>query len=456
MNGEKPSGAMTRDMTKGSPRKLLLGFALPVFLSQVFQQLYNTADALIVSRCLGDASLAAVSSAGTLIFMMVSFFIGAASGAGVIIARYFGARDHERVSRAIHSYLFLALFAGAFLTVVGVLCTPLFLRWMSIDEKIFPLAVSYFRTYFAGILAVTLYNVGQGTMNALGDSRHPLYYLILSSLLNVLLDLLFIAVLHGSVRSAALATILSQFTSAFLCLARLAGKRSPYPIRLSRLRFDPEMLRLILRNGLPAGVQNSVIAFANVIVQTNINTFGADATAAFGAYSKIEGFAFLPITSFTMALTTYTSQNLGAGETERAKSGARFGILAAVLTAETIGLVIFTLAPQWIGLFTKTPSVVAIGTAQCRTIALFYCLLAFSHSVAAVCRGAGRAAVPMLVMLVCWCLIRVTYILLIMRVRHEIRLIYMAYPITWTLSSGVYLTCLLRLDRIFGTAPGKA
>ena len=216
------------------------------------------------------------------------------------------------------------------------------------------------------------------------------------------------------------------------------------------------MLRLILKNGLPAGVQNSVIAFANVIVQTNINTFGAEATAAFGAYSKIDGFAFLPITSFTMALTTYTSQNLGAGRTDRAKTGARFGILAAVLTAETIGLVIFTLAPRWIGLFTKTPEVVAIGTAQCRTIALFYCLLAFSHSVAAVCRGAGRAAVPMLVMLLCWCLIRVTYIVLIMRIRHEIRFIYMAYPITWTLSSAVYLVCLLRLDRIFGVTPGKA
>ena len=224
-----------------------------------------------------------------------------------------------------------------------------------------------------------------------------------------------------------------------LCLIHLTKKGTIYQVRLRDLRLDREMLGQIFRYGLPSGVQNSVIGFANVIVQSNINSFGKLAMAAYGAYSKLEGFAFLPVTSFTMALTTYVSQNLGAGEYDRAKKGSRFGIITSLLLAELIGVLMYLFAPQLTAIFTETPEVIALGVEQARTISLFYCLLAFSHAVASVCRGAGKAFVPMTIMLVFWCVVRITYITTVMHFVHDIQYIYWAYPITWSLSSVVYL-----------------
>lgn len=443
-------GMAVKDMTQGDPYALMLGFALPVFFSQVFQQLYNTADAFIVGRYMGTNALAAVTSSGTLIFLMLSFFTGTAMGGGVVISRYFGAGDNERVRRAIHTILAFGIASGLILTVAGVCFTPVFLSWMQTDPEVMPEAVEYFRYYFLGALAMVLYNICCSVMNALGDSRRPLYYLIFSSVLNILLDLLFIAVLRWGVWSAATATVISQAASVALCMGHLSQKDSAYTVELKKIRFHKDILTEIIRYGLPSGVQNSVIALANVIVQSQINSFGRLAMAAYGTHSKIEGFAFLPITSFTMASTTFVSQNLGAKEYERAKKGARFSILAAMLLAEAIGIFYFILSPWLIGLFDKTPGVIELGVMQGRTVALFYFLLAFSHSVAAVCRGAGKAFVPMFVMLSVWCVVRIAYIITVMRLSGEIGLIYWAYPITWGISSVIYLIYYLCSDWIHG------
>ena len=437
-------------MTVGTPWKLITAFALPTLLSQIFQQLYNTADSLIVGRFLGDEALAAVSSSGTLIFLLISFFMGTAMGASVTISRYFGAGDEARVSRAIHTNLALGIIAGVFLTIFGVWLTPTFLRWMGTDPDVLPEAISYFRYYFLGVGAVILYNVCKSIMNALGDSKRPLYYLIFSSLVNIALDLLFIGVFRWGVWSAAVATTLSQAASAVLCLIHLCKKGTIYQIRLKKLRIDGEMFVQIIRYGLPSGIQNSVIGFANVIVQTNINSFGKVAMAAYGSYSKIEGFAFLPINSYTMAITTFIGQNLGAGEYARAKKGSRFGIGCCVILSELIGFGIYAFAPQLIGLFSNTPEVIALGTRQCRTIALFFFLLAFSHAVASVCRGAGKAFVPMTIMLACWCVLRITYITWIMGIHHDIQYIYWAYPLTWSVSSVIYLIYYRFSDWVHG------
>ena len=422
-------------MTKGSPWKLIAGFALPVLLSQIFQQLYNTADSLIVGRFLGDGPLAAVSSSSSLIFLMVSFFEGLTLGASITISRYFGAGDDARVERAIHANIYVGILSGIFLTVFGVWMTPQILRWMGTDPEVLPDAISYFRYYFTGALAVILYNCCKSIMNALGDSKRPLYYLLLSSAVNIALDLLFIGGFHWGVWSAAVATVISQALSTILCLVQLSRKTARYRLRLSMLRFDREMFGYIVRYGLPSGIQNSVISLANVVVQANINSFGKIAMAACGTYSKLEGFAFLPIISFTMALTTYTSQNLGAGAYDRAKKGARFGILCSILLAELIGVAMYFLMPQLASLFSQTPEVITLATRQARTICLFYFLLAYSHSVASICRGAGKATVPMAVMLAIWCLLRITYLTVILRYSHELRFIYYAYPLTWTISS---------------------
>ena len=342
-------------MTKGSPWRLIVKFAIPVFLSQVFQQLYNTADALIVGRFLGDEALAAVSASGPLIYLLISFFVGLAMGAGVTISRYFGAGDHDRVQRAIHTNILVSTCSGIFLTGFGIIMTPQILRWMGTDPEVLPDAISYFRYYFTGVLAVVLYNACKSIMNALGDSRRPLYYLMLSSAINIVLDILFIGGFHWGVWSAAVATTISQAISMILCLIHLSKKTTAFHIVWRELRFDREMFGQIVRYGLPSGVQNSVIGLANVIVQSNINSFGKIAMAAYGAYSKLEGFTFLPVTSFTMSLTTFVGQNLGAGLYDRAKKGSRFGIIASVVIAESIGVVMYLTAPQLVALFSPTP-----------------------------------------------------------------------------------------------------
>lgn len=441
---------MTRDLTVGSPYLLIVRFALPLLLSQVFQQMYNTADSLIVGKFLGTEALAAVSSSGTLIFLLTSFFDGTAMGAGVIISRYFGAGDEERASRAIHTNLAFGIVSGLILTVVGVFFTPTLLLWMNTDPEVMPRAVEYFRYYFYGALALILYNICRGIMNALGDSKRPLYYLIFSSVLNVILDVLFVGVFHFGVWSAAIATVISQVASVVLCMIHLVRRTDAFRVCFSKIRFHWDMMKEIVKYGLPAGVQNSVIALANVMVQTQINSFGKFATAAYGSHAKIEGFVFMPIMSFNMATTTFVGQNLGAKQYNRARQGARFGICTALLLAEVVGIIYYLLAPHLIGAFDSTEAVVMLGTRQARTMTLFYFLLAFSHSVAAVCRGAGRAFVPMLVMLSVWCVFRIAYIQFVMEMFGKIEYIYWAYPLTWAISSVIYLIYYLKSDWVYG------
>lgn len=438
------------NMTEGSPKRLILKFAYPILLSQLLQQLYNTVDAAIVGRALGKQALAAVTSSGTLIFLLISFFVGTTMGASVIISRYFGAKDEDNMSKAIHTNVVLGLICGVVLTVVGIWFTPTILRWMGTDPAVLPSSITYFRWYFVGGLSIVMYNTFRSIMNAVGDSKRPLYYLMVSAVLNIILDLLFVVVLRFGVGGAALATTISQTVSAILCLISLLREKASCKISVKKLKIHPPLVKEIVRFGLPSGVQNSVIAFANVIVQSFINGFGQDAMAAYGSHAKVEGFAFLPITCFTMALTTYISQNLGAKKYDRAKQGARFGIIASILIAEAIGVLIYFLSPYLLQIFIDDPAVLALGVRQARTMCLFYCLLAFSHCIAAICRGAGKAVVPMIVMLAVWCVIRIAYIYIVMHFTKEIGWIYWAYPITWGISSIIYLIYFLASDWIHG------
>ena len=425
-------------MTSGSISKRMIFFALPLLLGNLFQQLYNTVDSLIVGNFLGSSALAAVSSSGSLIFMLIGFLSGISSGAGVVVSRYFGAEDKNGVHRAVHTTVAFGLVAGVLMTAAGVLLSPQILIWMGTPESVMPESIIYLQIYFSGSLGFVMYNIFVGILQAIGDSRHPLYYLMISSVINLVLDILFIEVFHTGVGGAALATVISQVFSAILCLIQLLRTNDSYKLQITKIRFDAKMLGQIIRIGLPSGVQNSIIAFANVVVQSYINAFGEMAMAGYGAYSKIEGFAFLPINSFTMAMTTFVGQNLGAGQTERTKRGARFGILATVILAELIGIVVFLLAPQLIAAFDSTPDVIRFGVEKARTAALFYCLLAYSHSVASILRGAGKAVVPMIIMMAFWCVIRVVFLAVSIPLTHAIQMVYVVYPLTWGLSSMVF------------------
>ena len=349
--------------------------------------MYNTADSLIVGNILGSDALAAVSSSGSLIFLLVGFFNGIAVGAGVVISKYFGAKDYENLKKAVHTDVAFGLVAGVLLTVIGMALAPQILVWMGTPQEVLPNSILYFRMYFAGSLAFVMYNIVMGILQAVGDSRHPLYYLIFSSIINVALDLLFVGVFGWGVASAAAATAISQATSALLCFIRLVRTKEVYQVDVREIRFHRTQLRQIIQIGLPSGMQNSIISIANIVVQSNINKFGVMAVAGCGVYSKIEGFA-LPITCFAMSLTTFIGQNLGARQLERAKKGAVFGIFCSMSLAELVGLCVFFLMPYLAAAFDNSAAVVEIATRQAHVEALFYCLLAFSHCIAGIVRGA--------------------------------------------------------------------
>ena len=404
-------------LLEGSIWKGIVAFAIPLFLGNLFQQLYNTVDSLIVGNFLGSDALAAVSSSGSLIFLLVGFFNGIAVGAGVVISKYFGARDYENLKKAVHTDVAFGLVSGLLLTVIGMFLAPQILVLM-------------------------------GILQAVGDSRHPLYYLIFSSIVNIVLDLLFVGVLRMGVGSAALATAISQAASALLCFIRLVRTNDIYQVKIREIRFHPAQLRQIISFGLPSGLQNSIISIANIVVQSNINKFGVMAVAGCGVYSKIEGFAFLPITCFAMALTTFIGQNLGARQYDRAKKGAAFGIVWSMTLAELVGVIVYMLIPYLAAAFDSSAEVVGFATRQAHVEALFYCFLAFSHCIAGIMRGAGKSAVPMFVMLVSWCIIRITYITITVHFIPKIQVIFWAYPLTWSISSIIFLVYFLKADWI--------
>ncbi|MCQ2431302.1 MAG: MATE family efflux transporter [Clostridia bacterium] len=433
-------------MTEGSIAGKITRFAIPLFLGNLFQQLYNTADTLIVGRLLGDSALAAVSSSGSLLFLLVGFFGGLSMGAGVVISQFFGAKDDLHLRRAVHTNLMLSVLVGIFLTVFGVLMAPQILIWMDTPENVLGPASEYVRVYFAGVISMVMYNACMGIMQAVGDSRHPLYYLIISSCSNIVLDIVFIRFFRMSVGGAAFATVLSQMFSVILCLIRLFRADTACKIRVRELKIDREMLIKIIRYGLPSAMQNSVIALANVVVQSNINYFGEAAMAGCGAYAKIEGFSFLPVTCFTAAITTFVGQNLGAGLRDRVKKGAASGVITAMLLAELIGLVIFIAAPVLISAFATGAEAIAFGIQKSRVSALFFLLCAASHCLSAVLRGAGRANVPMLITLASWCVIRVTILKIFVPITQTIDIVNWVYPITWSISTLALIIYILRVD----------
>lgn len=426
-------------MTEGKISKSLLLFAFPIFLGNLFQQLYNVVDSLVVGNVLGKEALAAVSSTGSLIFLIIGFINGIFVGAGVMIARYFGAKNKENLSIAIHTTIAFAFIAGVIVTALGIGLTPWLLRLMETPNDVLADAIIYLRFYFAGGIAIVMYNACMGVFQAVGDSKHPLYYLIIAAILNVILDILFVAVFDFGVGGAAVATVISQFVSAILAFIKLTKLDEDYKLYIKKIRIDFDMLKNLMQIGLPTGVQNSLIAFANVLVQSNINQFGSVAMAGNGSYTKLEGFAFLPIISFSVALTTFIGQNLGAEKYDRVKVGARFGIIAGVSMSQITGIIIWVFVPKLIELFNSEPEVIAQGVMRARIICLFYFLLALTHCLSGILRGARKTYIPMIIMLVSWFLIRITYITVMIKLIPDIRVIHWAYPLTWFISSAALL-----------------
>ncbi len=433
-------------LTEGPIAWQVIRFAMPLLFGNIFQQLYNTVDSVVVGNYIGKEALGAVGSSGSLIHMLVNLFMGVSVGAGVVIARYKGAGDHEGVKKAVHTNVAFGLAVSMVLTVVGVLLTPVILGWMGTPEEILPNSIKYLRIYFMGISTNVMYNIGSSIYRAVGDSTRPLIFLIVSSIVNMVLDVVFIKYMHMGVEGVAIATIIAQFTSCLLTFGTLMRVNDDYRVEPKRIRFHGEELKEIIRIGLPSGLQNSIVSFSNVMVQTNINSFGDIAVAGCGAYSKVDGFALMPSGSFAMSVTTFVSQNIGAGKYERAKKGGLFGIAAGMLSAQVMGVLIYFFAPSLIGVFNDDPRVIEYGTMMARNIVFGYFLVAFSHGMGGMLRGAGRAKAPMYIMVGFWCILRITWMTVMVKLTNDIRVVFWAYPITWTCSTIALLLYYKKTD----------
>lgn len=427
-------------LMEGSIRKSMMWFAFPIFLGNLFQQLYNMADAIIVGNYAGDIALAAVTSTGTLVFLFTGFFIGMYQGMGVVIARYYGAKDEKSVKDAINTAVIFGALSGIVLLVCGVMFSRLIVELVGTPTEVYGQAVTYLRVFFVGSFFTALYNTMCGICRALGDSKRPLYYLVVASIVNVILDFIFVGGFGMGVVGAALATVLAQGISAVLSYYRLTHLEDySFEWKLMRDNFSANLLKQMISIGLPSGIQNSVIGFANVVVQASINSFGTVVMAGNGAYFKLQGLVFLPIESFSMAITTFVSQNIGAGQIERVRKGARFGVIFACSSAEILGVIAILTAPFLIGMFGSGADAVAVGVMKIYIDAIFYWFLAYAHSVSAVMRGAGHAKSPMFIMLGIWCVMRVIYIQCVMYFTNDVFYVFLAYPITWITSGVLFL-----------------
>lgn len=437
-------------MTEGPIMRQMFRFMLPLFIGNLFQQLYNAADALIVGRLLGEQALAAVAGTGNLIFLIVSFFSGIASGAGVAISRYYGGKEPEKLQKAIHTSVAFGLFATVILTVAGVALSPALLRWMDTPEDVMAASVEYIGIYFAGSLSLVMYNTFRGIMQAVGDSRNPLIYLIISSIINVILDIVFIKYIYAGVGSAAIATVIAQLISALLCMNNLLRADEEYRLRIRKISVDWKMLKLILSYGVPSGLQYSVVGFANVVVQANINIFGTMAVAGCGAYNKLEGFVFIPVDSLGLTTSTFVSQNLGAGLKERAKKGAALGMAWMIVLCELVGIAAFIWAPELISIFVSAPEALTFGVDRTRSCVLFYFLMAITNGLSWVLRGAGRAVAPMAAILGSWCVLRVAILEIAVPIFQSIEVVYWVYPITWIITALYLAPYFFKADWING------
>ncbi len=435
------------DLLNGSIVKGMVQFCIPLFIGQLLQQLYNIADAWVVGNFAESNAFAAISSGGALSFFIVGFFGGMGTGGGIIISRYYGAGDEENVVNSIHANVLFALICSVIATAMGLIFVPQMLRIIDTPAEVLPYSLQYFQIFFGGICTLIFYNTFMNIMRSVGDSFHPLIYLLISSVINVVLDVFFVAVLNTGVIGAAVATVIAQGISALLCFIRLLKITDYTGIKFSEIfKWHPKIMHQILVQGLPMGLQNSVISIGNIVVQKNINAFGPHAMNGMGAYSKIEGFVFLPINSISMAIPTFISQNLGARKYDRARIGARYSIIVGVVLAEVVGCLFYLFADPLLGLFIQDSKDIAFGHMQVATVAFFYFLLAYSHCAAGVMRGAGKSIIPMVTMLTFWCGIRIVYVTIAVHFIPVFTTISWCYPITWACSSIVFAIWLMAND----------
>lgn len=430
---QKPAKSNTMDMTEGSIIKLLVAFSIPLLMGNIFQQLYNTVDSLVVGNFVGKEALAAVGSTGPVINTLITFFGGLSLGATVIISRFFGAHDDEKLHSAIETTMALTFISGIICTFLGIYAAPWLLRFMDTPEDVMPEASTYLRIYFAGVSGLLLYNIGSGILRAVGDTKRPLYFLILSSIMNIVLDLVFVIAFDMGIAGVAYATIISQFVSAILILILLTKSKENYRFVWKDLHINMLLVRQVCSIGMPAGLQQAITSFSNVYVQSYINGFGSGCMAGWSSYSKIDMFVMLPMMSIAQAITTFASQNIGANNLERAKKGTKTALIMSVGIAFTIAGLLWIFAPQFARLFSQEEDVAYYCVLFLRQNIFFFVTSAVTQVYSGTLRGAGNSKTPMILMLTSYVAFRQVYLFIVKKVCYTPSLVGFGYPAGWML-----------------------
>ncbi len=434
-------------MTDGPITTHLIAFSVPLLLGNIFQMLYNTVDSIVVGNFVGKEALAAISSTTMIVNIMIFFFNGFSIGGGVVIGQYLGARKMKELHRTVETTIAVTILFGIFFTFAGFFLVPFMLRLMQTPEDVFPQAKLYLEIYFSGALGLLIYNMGSGILRAVGDTKRPLYFLIFTSILNTVLDLVFVIVFKAGIAGAAIATIISQFISAIMVLVLLTRADDIYKLTWSDLRIDLPILKFIMQIGLPAGVQSMITSVSNVFVQSYINGFGSGCMAGWGAYNKLDSFIFLPINSLGQAATTFVSQNIGAARIDRANRGTVRALQMAVGVTFAIASVLVLFAPAATGLFTSDDEVIYYGSLFIRMNTFFLIFNAINHVLAGALRGRGESKIPMICMLSCFVVIRQIYLFIGSRIAYNPYVVGFGYPVGWMTCCAAELICFYFIVR---------
>ncbi len=434
------------DMIEGSIFKSILWFSIPLLIGNFFQQLYNTVDSYVVGNYVDTNALASVGASTPVINMLVGFFMGLSTGAGVVISQYYGAGQEWNMRKAIHSALALTGVLSLIFTVAGLAITRPLLRAIGVPAEVLPNSTLYLTIYFMGITFSLFYNIGAGILRAIGDSKNPLIFLAIASVVNIILDFLFVCGFHMGVAGVAIATITAQAVSSFMVMRKLICTKECYKVNLRHIRFSPRMVKRIISIGFPAALQQSITSFSNVVVQSYINYFGAAAMAGYSATLRIDGFLQLPLQSFNMTITTFVGQNIGAGKYRRVKRG----ILTAWAMSSVViflgVLFMFFYAGSMIGIFTEDQQVIAVGSSMIRIFAMGYMTLPVVQILNGALRGAGLSKVPMYFMLGTFVVLRQIYLMIAVPMTQSLPAVFAGWPLTWAVCAVGMLAYYLKAN----------
>lgn len=443
--------AMSKNqITEGVIWKQLLFFFFPILLGTLFQQLYNTADTVVVGRFVGTQALAAVGgSTGQIVNLVVNFFVGLASGATVISARYYGARDRIKLNNALHTAIALSIVGGIVTGIAGILLTPSLLKMMNTPADVIEGSTMYLRIYFAGIIFVFVYNIGSGILRAVGDSKRPLYFLIVCCFLNIFLDILFVVYLKLGVKGAAFATVISQAVSALLVILSLTKSVDIYRLRPNKIRFYKSLLIAIITIGLPAGLQSVMYGISNIIIQTSLNSLGTETVAAHTAFAKIDAIYWMISGAFSVSIITFIGQNYGARKFDRMKKSIKVCLLMDLIASLLLTTVMLLAGPYLLRLFTSDQEVIEIGMQIIHIIAPSYALFIFIEILSSSLRGMGNVVVPMLMTCGGVCVLRILWIFIFARTHLSVTTILMSYPISWGFTAVLFIIYFMFYQKKF-------